>query len=77
MILGEMRDLETIATAHRKGTGHRYYLRSILAEPKTIDRIIDVPPETSRDQIQLASVLEAVSQLLVPRMERAWCPQWK
>ncbi len=74
ILVGEMRDLETIATALTAAeTGH--LVLSTLhtrGAAKTIDRIIDVfPPEHQQQiRIQLASVLEAVvSQLLVPRKD--------
>jgi twitching motility protein PilT len=74
ILVGEMRDLETIATALTAAeTGH--LVLSTLhtrGAAKTIDRIIDVfPPENQQQiRIQLASVLEAVvSQLLVPRKD--------
>lgn len=71
ILLGEMRDLETISTATTAAeTGHLLLstLHTIGAV-KTIDRIIDVFPPNSKHQIrtQLAEVLEAViSQQLIP-----------
>ncbi|NLM38516.1 MAG: type IV pilus twitching motility protein PilT [Firmicutes bacterium] len=74
ILVGEMRDLETIATALTAAeTGH--LVLSTLhtrGAAKTIDRIIDVfPPENQQQiRVQLASVLEAVvSQLLIPRLD--------
>lgn len=73
ILVGEMRDLETIATAITAAeTGH--LVLSTLhtrGASKTIDRIIDAFPPANQQQIriQLASVLEAViSQQLVPRI---------
>lgn len=71
ILVGEMRDLETISTAITAAeTGHLVLstLHTIGAA-KTIDRIIDVFPPHQQQQIrvQLASVLEAViSQQIMP-----------
>lgn len=64
ILVGEMRDLDTISTAITAAeTGHLVFstLHTIGAVP-TIDRIIDVFPPHQQDQIrvQLASVLECV-----------------
>ncbi|MCD4712205.1 MAG: type IV pilus twitching motility protein PilT, partial [Clostridiales bacterium] len=72
ILVGEMRDLETIATAITAAeTGHLVLstLHTIGAA-KTVDRIIDVFPPHQQQQIriQLASVIEAViSQQILPR----------
>lgn len=74
ILVGEMRDLETISTAITAAeTGHLVLstLHTIGAT-KTIDRIIDVFPEHHQQQIkiQLASVLQAViSQQLLPNIQ--------
>ena len=71
ILVGEMRDLETISTAITAAeTGHLVFstLHTIGAA-NTIDRIIDVFPPHQQQQIriQLAAVLEAViSQTLIP-----------
>ena len=75
ILVGEMRDLETIQTALEAAeTGH-----SVLATlhtnsaPATVDRIIDVFPPNQQGQvrIQLASVLSGVlAQQLIPRQDR-------
>lgn len=71
ILVGEMRDLETIAIAITAAeTGHLVFstLHTIGAA-NTVDRIIDVFPPHQQQQIriQLASVLEAVvSQQLIP-----------
>lgn len=71
ILVGEMRDLDTISTAITAAeTGHLVFstLHTIGAAP-TIERIIDVFPPHQQDQIrvQLASVLESViSQQLLP-----------
>ena len=75
ILVGEMRDLETISTAITAAeTGHLVFstLHTIGAAA-TIDRIIDVFPPHQQQQIrfQLAVVLEAViSQQLLPRIDR-------
>ena len=74
ILVGEMRDLETISIAITAAeTGHLVFstLHTIGAA-KTIDRIIDVFPPHQQQQvkIQLASVLQAViSQQLLPNMD--------
>ncbi len=74
ILVGEMRDLETIATAITAAeTGHLVLstLHTIGAA-KTIDSIIDVFPPHQQQQIkvQLGSVLEAVvSQQLIPNKD--------
>ena len=74
ILVGEMRDLETISTAITAAeTGHLVLgtLHTIDAV-QTVDRIIDAfPPEHQRQvRLQLAQVLEAVlSQTLLPRIE--------
>lgn len=71
ILVGEMRDLETIAIAITAAeTGHLVFstLHTIGAA-NTVDRMIDVFPPHQQQQIriQLASVLEAViSQQLIP-----------
>ncbi len=74
ILVGEMRDLETISTAITAAeTGHLVLatLHTIDAV-QTVDRIIDAfPPEHQRQvRLQLTQVLEAVlSQTLLPRIE--------
>ncbi|MCR5558356.1 MAG: type IV pilus twitching motility protein PilT [Butyrivibrio sp.] len=71
ILVGEMRDLETISTAITAAeTGH-LVLSSVhtIGASNTVDRLIDVFPSHQQQQIriQLASVLEAVvSQQLIP-----------
>ena len=74
ILLGEMRDLDTISTAITAAeTGH--LVLSTLhttGAAATIDRIIDVFPTSQQQQIrlQLSNVLEAViSQQLLPNSE--------
>ena len=73
ILVGEMRDLETISVAITAAeTGHLVFstLHTIGAA-STVDRVIDVFPPHQQQQIrtQLANVLEAVvSQQLIPRV---------
>lgn len=73
ILVGEMRDLETISTVLTAAeTGH-LVLSSLhtLGAAKTINRIIDVFPSDQQQQIrnQLAEVLQAVlSQKLLPKI---------
>lgn len=71
VLVGEMRDLETIATTITIAeTGHLVFATlHTNSAAQSIDRIIDVFPQDQQMQIrlQLASVLEAViSQRLIP-----------
>lgn len=74
ILVGEMRDLETISTAVTAAeTGHLVLstLHTVGAA-KTTDRIIDVFPPHQQQQIrtQLAAVLEGIiSQQIIPRMD--------
>lgn len=72
VLLGELRDLETISTAMTAAeTGHLIFATLHTNDSaQTIDRIIDVFPSHQQNQIrsQLASVLLGViSQRLLPR----------
>jgi twitching motility protein PilT len=71
ILVGEMRDLETISTALTAAeTGHLVFATlHTQSAPTTIDRIIDVFPAEQQDQvrIQLASTLQGVvTQTLLP-----------
>ena len=73
IVVGEMRDLETISTALTAAeTGHLVLATLHTPNaPQTIQRIIDVFPSTQQTQIklQLADCLQAVvSQLLLPHI---------
>ncbi|MED4731782.1 type IV pilus twitching motility protein PilT [Aneurinibacillus migulanus] len=73
ILVGEMRDLETISTAITAAeTGHLVFATLHTPDaPQTIDRIIDVFPGPQQPQmrIQLASVLlSVVSQRLFPKV---------
>ncbi|SHJ82589.1 type IV pilus twitching motility protein PilT [Tepidibacter formicigenes] len=76
ILVGEMRDLETISIALTAAeTGHLVLstLHTIGAA-KTIDRIVDVFPPHQQPQIlvQLAAVLEGViSQQLIPKIDNS------
>ncbi|MBS4536183.1 PilT/PilU family type 4a pilus ATPase [Clostridium sp. D2Q-14] len=74
ILVGEMRDLETISTALVAAeTGHLVFssLHTVGAA-KTIDRIIDIFPTYQQQQIkvQLSNVLEGIiSQQLIPNKD--------
>lgn len=75
ILVGEMRDLETISTALTAAeTGHLVLATlHTIGAAKTIDRIIDVFPPYQQHQIrvQLASVVEGiVSQQLIQTVNR-------
>jgi twitching motility protein PilT len=74
ILIGEMRDLETISAALTAAeTGHLVFATlHTTSAPQTIDRIVDVFPEHQQDQVrtQLANVLEAViTQTLLQNIE--------
>jgi twitching motility protein PilT len=71
ILVGEMRDLETVATALTAAeTGHLVFATlHTQSAPTTIDRVIDVFPAEQQGQVrvQLASTLQGVvTQNLVP-----------
>lgn len=73
IMLGEMRDNETISTAVTAAeTGHLVFATlHTNSAPQTIDRIIDSFPSSQQDQIrfQLSNVLLGIiSQRLVPKL---------
>jgi twitching motility protein PilT len=82
ILIGEMRDLETIAIALTAAeTGHLVLstLHTVGAA-KTIDRIIDVFPPNQQQQIriQLSTVLQAVvSQQLIPGSKGSLIPAFE
>jgi twitching motility protein PilT len=82
ILLGEMRDLETMSIAMTAAeTGHLVFstLHTVGAS-KTIDRIIDVFPPGQQQQIriQLSTVLQAVvSQQLIPSAARGRVPAFE
>lgn len=74
VLIGEMRDLETIASAMTIAeTGHLVFATlHTNSAAQSVDRIIDVFPESQQPQIrlQLAATLEAILSLrLVPTIE--------
>jgi twitching motility protein PilT len=74
ILVGEMRDLETISTAVTAAeTGHLVFATLHTQDaPQTIDRIVDAFPAEQQDQvrIQVASTLQGiVTQQLVPNVE--------
>jgi twitching motility protein PilT len=76
ILVGEMRDLETISTAlHAAETGHMVFSTlHTLDAVETVNRIISVfpPPEQKQIRLQLAATLRAVvSQRLVKRCDGA------
>lgn len=82
ILLGEMRDFETISTAMTAAeTGH--LLLSTLhtvGAAKTIDRIVDVFPANQQQQVrvQLSMVLQAVvSQQLIPGVHGELVPAFE
>ncbi len=73
VLIGEMRDYETIAAALTIAeTGHLVFATlHTNSASQTIDRIVDVFPEHQQEQVrlQLSNVLEGViSQRLVPKL---------
>jgi twitching motility protein PilT len=71
ILLGEMRDLETIATALTAAeTGHLVFATLHTQDaPSTVDRLIDVFPAAQQEQVrvQIASTLQGiVTQTLLP-----------
>jgi twitching motility protein PilT len=71
ILVGEMRDLETISTALTAAeTGHLVFATlHTQSAPQTIDRVIDVFPAEQQDQVrmQLSGTLQGiVTQTLVP-----------
>jgi len=75
ILVGEMRDLETISTALTAAeTGHLVFgTLHTQSAPSTIDRIIDVFPAEQQEQvrIQIASSLQGVvTQALLPTADK-------
>ena len=74
ILLGEMRDLETISTALTAAeTGHLVFATLHTQNaPGTIDRVIDVFPSAQQHQVRLqlaASLQGVVTQALLPRAD--------
>lgn len=75
ILVGEMRDLETISIAITAAeTGHLVFATlHTSSAAETIDRVIDVFPPSQQQQIrvQLANTIEGiVSQQLIPRIDK-------
>src|ERR1700749_1535352 len=75
ILVGEMRDLETIEAAITAAeTGHLVFgTLHTTGAAKTIDRIVNAFPSNQQEtiRIQLSTVLQAViSQLLIPRIDK-------
>jgi twitching motility protein PilT len=82
ILLGEMRDYETIATAMTAAETGQLVLSTLhtIGAANTIDRIIDVFPPNQQQQIrvQLSMVLQAVvSQQLVPTKDGKLMPAFE
>lgn len=79
IMVGEMRDLETIATAITAAeTGHLVFATlHTNSASQTIHRIVDVFPSFQQNQIRAqlsGSLLGIVSQRLVPRISNGFIP---
>ncbi len=75
ILLGEMRDMETIATAITAAeTGHLVFgTLHTTGSARTMDRIIDQFPADQQEQIRVqlsVSILGVVSQVLMPREDK-------
>ncbi len=75
ILLGEMRDLETISAAITAAeTGHLVFgTLHTTGSTRTVDRIIDAFPANQQEQIraQLAvSIVAVISQVLIPRGDK-------
>lgn len=82
ILLGEMRDYETVATAMTAAETGQLVLSTLhtIGAAKTIDRIIDVFPANQQQQIriQLSMVLQAVvSQQLIPTADGRLVPAFE
>lgn len=78
ILLGEMRDYETISTAITAAeTGHLVFgTLHTTGSARTVDRIIDSFPKDQQEQIrtQLAmSIVAVISQILVPKKSGGIC----
>ncbi len=76
ILLGEMRDLETIKTAVTAAeTGHLVLATlHTTGSARTVDRIIDQFPSDQQDQIRTqlsVSVICVISQVLLPRKDKS------
>ena len=74
ILVGEMRDLETIESAIRAAeTGHLVFATlHTTGAAKTIDRVVDAFPVTQQNQIRVqlsTSLIAVLSQALLPRVD--------
>ncbi len=74
ILVGEMRDLETIESAIRAAeTGHLVFATlHTTGAAKTIDRVVDAFPVTQQNQIRVqlsTSLICVLSQVLLPRID--------
>lgn len=74
ILVGEMRDLETIALAITAAeTGHLVFATLHTTDaPQTMDRVIDVFPPEQQNQIRMqlsVTILAVISQALIPRSD--------
>lgn len=74
ILVGEMRDLETIQAAITAAeTGHLVFgTLHTTGAGRTVDRIIDAFPQEQQEQIRVqlaSSIVAVISQLLVPRAD--------
>ncbi len=75
ILVGEMRDLETISLAITAAeTGHLVFgTLHTSSAPKTVDRIVDVFPPEQQEQIRIMlaeSIQGVICQTLIPRQDR-------
>jgi len=75
ILVGEMRDLETISLALTAAeTGHLVFATlHTSSAPKTVDRLIDVFPPEQQKQVRIMfseSIQAVVCQALIPRIDR-------
>lgn len=82
IMLGEMRDYETISIAMTAAETGQYVLSTLhtVGAAKTVDRIIDVFPSGQQQQVrvQLSMVLQAVvSQQLIPTVDGGIVPAFE
>lgn len=76
ILVGEMRDLETIQAAITAAeTGHLVFATlHTTGAAKTVDRIIDAFPQEQQEQIRVqlsTSIVAVISQLLISRADQA------
>jgi twitching motility protein PilT len=75
ILVGELRDLETIALAITAAeTGHLVFgTLHTSSAPKTVDRLVDVFPPEQQEQIRIMlaeSIQAVICQTLIPRIDR-------